>query len=180
MKIQTFGSDTPIKGRVYIGIDPSLTGYAVCALDATQSFEARVFTPATRGPERLSMLRTALLDFCSNWEIADIAIEGTVVRSSSSSVLGEISGVTKEALLSSFGIAPLQVPPQSLKKYVIGKGGSGSKALIMMKVLQKWGVEFVDDNAADAYGLARISAGIAETVAEAEVVLKLSDEKYRV
>jgi len=48
------------------------------------------------------------------------------------------------------------VSPSTLKKFVTGKGNC-KKDLMLLKVFQKWGVEFSNDNLADAYSLARLS-----------------------
>ena len=48
------------------------------------------------------------------------------------------------------------VSPSTLKKFVTGKGNC-KKDLVLLKVFQKWGVEFSDNNLADAYSLARFA-----------------------
>jgi hypothetical protein len=66
-----------------------------------------------------------------------------------------------------------------LKKYVTGKGQGVKKNQILLSVYKKWGVEFMDDNAADSYALARIAAGIADLEYEKEIITKTLDPKYR-
>ena len=46
--------------------------------------------------------------------------------------------------------------PGTIKKFVTGDGRA-KKDLMLLKVYKKWGVEFDDDNLADAYSLARIA-----------------------
>ncbi len=48
------------------------------------------------------------------------------------------------------------VAPGTLKKFVTGDGRA-KKDLMLLKVYKKWGVEFDDDNLADAYSLARFA-----------------------
>lgn len=48
------------------------------------------------------------------------------------------------------------ITPTVLKKFVTGKGNS-KKELILLNVYKKWGVEFDDNNLADAYSLARMA-----------------------
>lgn len=48
------------------------------------------------------------------------------------------------------------ITPSQLKKFVTGKGNC-KKDLILLNVYKKWGVEFSDDNLADAYSLARMA-----------------------
>ena len=48
------------------------------------------------------------------------------------------------------------IAPGTLKKFVTGDGRA-KKDLMLLKVYKKWGVEFDNDNLADAYGLARMA-----------------------
>jgi crossover junction endodeoxyribonuclease RuvC len=48
------------------------------------------------------------------------------------------------------------VAPNTLKKFVTGKGNS-KKNQMMLHAFKKWKMEFDDDNLCDAYGLARMS-----------------------
>jgi len=48
------------------------------------------------------------------------------------------------------------IAPGTLKKFVTGSG-KGKKELILLKTFKKWGVEFENNNLADAYGLARMA-----------------------
>jgi crossover junction endodeoxyribonuclease RuvC len=47
---------------------------------------------------------------------------------------------------------PLIVPPTSLKKFVTGRGNA-KKNEMLLGVYKQWGVEFSDDNQADAFAL---------------------------
>lgn len=175
------GGGRPI-GRAHVGIDPSLTGFAVCVIDDGGRWAAKVIRPESRGPERLHAIKRGFDRFLRDYApsgVEDVAIEGLVLRSHSASVLGEVSGVVKEYLYSDRGIVPLSVTPAMLKKFVSGKGTGVSKAQVMMNVLKKWGQEIPDDNAADAYVLARICRGRTDVQYEADVVSRLQDAKYR-
>jgi Holliday junction resolvasome RuvABC endonuclease subunit len=70
--------------------------------------------------------------------------------------LGELGGITKLALYDE-GRMPYIVQPSTLKKFVLGGGAGRGKNLMLLGVFKKWGVEFSDDNAADAYSLARLA-----------------------
>lgn len=177
--VRMFGPGDEIDGPVYVGIDPSLTGFAVCVLQPPDRYSIRVLSPRSRGSERLANIRWDLSNYLSLYDVADIAVEGTVVHSASASVLGELTGVVKEYCFTDLKKTPLMVPPMSLKKYVCGSAKGTSKSLILLHAYKKWGVELSDDNAADAYGIARICAGLSDTTYEAEVVLKLGDPKHR-
>lgn len=179
MKIKTFTSGGEID-KAYVGIDPSLTGFAI-SLYSGSEYDVRVLKPESTGAERLYQLRTYVIEHLGNYEVADVYMEGLAFsqQSSSTSKLGELSGVIKEALYSSFSLRPVLVPPSTLKKYVAGTGRSVAKSLMMLQTYKKWGIELTDDNAADAYGLSRMCAGIADTVYEADVVMKMGDPKFR-
>lgn len=179
IRVKAF-TNGPITGKAWLGIDPSLTGFAVCVVDEYDTFYSEVWTPDTRGAVRLDELRSRLDGFLEQYPVEDIAMEGTIRQSQSASVLGELSGVIKHLLYSEWNSFPLCVPPMSLKKYVSGSGKAVTKSQIMLSVFKKWGADLPNDNAADAYGLARISSGKAGTAYEKEVLAKLNDTKYRV
>jgi Holliday junction resolvasome RuvABC endonuclease subunit len=177
---------------VGIGIDQSLTGFAMSAVDIAnpEHHETWVFTSPYRGVQRLQDIAewmSSKFDFLNGNgnDIYDIAMEGTVVQSQAASVLGELSGTVKIALYSIFEEnpnqllrTPLQVPPMTLKKFVSGKG-TAKKQEMMLQAYKRYGVEINDDNAVDAYGLARIAAEYVTDSIEKEVVLKLRDPKFR-
>ena len=73
---------------------------------------------------------------------------------------------------------PLKVPPMTLKKFAAGKGNA-KKQEMLLQIYKRWGVEFTDDNAADAYALARLISNTRINEVEKEVAEKMSDPKYR-
>jgi Holliday junction resolvasome RuvABC endonuclease subunit len=171
-----------ISGVVWMGIDQSLTAFAVSVIDKNGIHDTRVLKSKLRGVSRLDEIDAWLAETLTYWKagagIADVAMEGTVVHSASASVLGELAGVVKLRLHHA-GFRPLIVPPMSLKKFVIGNAKNAAKSQMLMATYKRYGVEFSDDNAADAYGLARISRGECLTQFEVDVVKKLSDPKFR-
>lgn len=177
--MKTFSSEDPPEDPIWMGIDQSLTGFAVCLLDDAGRYNIRVAQPKTRGVERLAELDEFLEDILTQTAyVQDVAMEGTVVHSTSASVLGELAGVVKMRL-HRFGYSPLIVPPLTLKKFVVGNARNAAKSHMLLATYKRYGVELSDDNAADAYGLARIVRGSTITKVEADVVLKLADPKYR-
>lgn len=175
------------EGVAVLGIDPSLTGFAVTAMSVDDPTEYRtwVYRSDKRGVHRLEDITSWLEDRLSELQgrVVCVAMEGGVVHSQSAFVLGELHGVVK-LLLADWGHYPLQVPPTSLKKYVAGKGTGVKKNEMLLKTYQKWGQSFTDDNAADSYGLARMARQVylgtePELKYEAEVLKKLNDPKFR-
>jgi crossover junction endodeoxyribonuclease RuvC len=180
VNVKKFGQELPKKAKVGIGIDQSLTGFAVTALnkdDPTQ-FYTEVYRSPYRGVQRLRDLYDYLRTFMQNYSVEDVAMEGTVLASNSALVLGELAATVKLCLLDNFDILPLQVPPMTLKKFASGKGNS-KKQEMLLQIYKRYGVEFNDDNAADSYGLARIAAGVQIGDIEGAILLQLEDEKYR-
>ena len=105
-------------------------------------------------------------------------MEGYAYGAQMAHMAGELGGMVKLSLIID-GVYPLIVAPSMLKKYVTGKGTGVQKNQMLLNIYKKWGIEFTDDNAADAYGLAKIASGWAETAYEKEVLEKLKDPKFR-
>ena len=179
-----------IGNPVAIGIDQSLTGFAFSAVNTldTSQHLTWVYKSPYFGIERLVDIRQWLIEHLDYVEeqgciIQDIAMEGTVLASHAALVLGELSAVVRLAIYDFFDDEddrryPLKVPPMTLKKYASGKGNA-KKQEMLLQIYKRWGVEFNDDNAADAYALARLAAESHIDDVEAAVVEQMKDAKYR-
>lgn len=175
---------------VAIGIDQSLTGFALSAVNTLEPTEhiTWVYKSPYFGIERLVDIRQWLNDHFEYLEeqgnvINDIAMEGTVLASPAALVLGELSAVVRMTIYDFFEEDderrfPLKVPPMTLKKYASGKGNS-KKQEMLLQIYKRWGMEFNDDNAADAYALARLAADFHIDSIELAVVEQMKDAKYR-
>lgn len=175
---------------VAIGIDQSLTGFALSAVNTLEPTEhiTWVYKSPYFGIERLVDIRQWLTDHLEYLEeqgnvINDIAMEGTVLASPAALVLGELSAVVRLSIYDFFEEDderrfPLKVPPMTLKKYASGKGNS-KKQEMLLQIYKRWGMEFNDDNAADAYALARLAAESHIDAVELAVVEQMKDPKYR-
>lgn len=173
----------------YLGIDPSLTGFAVTALSvAGDEYVSWVYKSPYRGVERLldidNWLEQRIWHILRNRAVLDVAVEGGVVQSQSAFVLGELAGVVKTRLNRmpiNSGRYPLLVPPMSLKKFVAGKGNGVKKNEMLLHTYKRWGAEFTDDNASDSYGLAQVVKAYKENPAldrpkyQEQVLAKLTD-----
>lgn len=169
----------------YIGIDQSYSGFAITTFSVDGAFHTEVYEGKGRGVERLSDIQKFLgtyLEWSTN--IKGVAIEGYAYGAQMAHMAGELGGMVKLELKHWFydtdnAKYPLIIPPAMLKKYVTGKGQGVKKNQILLNVYKKWDVEFMDDNAADSYALARIAAGMADLSYEKEIITKTLDPKYR-
>ncbi|CAB4128320.1 hypothetical protein UFOVP223_5 [uncultured Caudovirales phage] len=198
MKCKEFDGGLQSNHEISIGIDQSLSGFALSAVSIelpTQHITWVYKSPFT-GVQRLDDIQTFMYEKLE-WlrargnSVKDIAMEGTVLASHSALVLGELSATVKLFLFDHFlddnhhlGKAephlktPLQIPPMTLKKYATGKGTS-KKQEMLLQIYKRWGVEFNDDNAADAYSLGRLATGSHIDAVEKAVVEQIKDIKYR-
>lgn len=183
---------------VAIGIDQSLTGFAMTAINVSkvECYETWVYKSPYRGIQRLADIQDWLFDKFETLkadgnEIVEIAMEGTVLASQSALVLGELAAAVKLFMYEHFFDimnynpappqhlrTPLQIPPMTLKKYAAGKGNA-KKQEMLMQIYKRWGIEFNDDNAADSYALARLASGSSIDAVEASIVEQIKDPKYR-
>lgn len=176
------------KGEVTLGIDQSLTGFALTALSVEDptKYITWVYKSPYFGIERLVDIRTWLTDHFDwleeqGFEVTDIAMEGTVLASHAALILGELSATVRLAIYNYYEDYlrfPLKVPPMTLKKFAAGKGNA-KKQEMLLQIYKRWGVEFNDDNAADSYALARLISGTVDGAIEKAIVEQMKDAKYR-
>ena len=183
------GKPIPSGSEVSVGIDQSLTGFAltVININAPEQYITWVYKSPYFGIERLSDIRQWLTDTLyyteEHWSISDVAMEGTVLASYAALVLGELSSVVQLSIFDFFEEDDprrfvLKVPPMTLKKYAAGKGNA-KKQEMLLQMYKRWGVEFNDDNAADSYALARLASKQFNGAIEEAIVTQMSDSKYR-
>ena len=178
-----------------IGIDPSLTSTGIVVLRGNK-VELAVTTknkPALGTIERVRLIYERIVDIQENlsdgekWQAPDlIVIEGFSYGSKGRSVfdiayLGWRIREELEWLKEQDNIPWLEVPPSQLKKFATGQGNA-NKEIILQQVYKRWGVEFSDNNQADAYVLAQIGraylGGMDDLTAfQQEVIANLKGEK---
>jgi Holliday junction resolvasome RuvABC endonuclease subunit len=172
---------------VVIGIDPSLTGFALTAMSVEHgTFDTMLYKPPKRGITRLMHVEKWLTGKFSEYEglghnITDAAIEDTVLHSYASLAMGELAATVKRSFFVYFANAakfPMKVPPTVVKKFATDRGNA-KKNEVMLAVYKSWGVEYSDDNMADSYVIARIAAGCADTTYRSTVIGNMADPKFR-
>lgn len=146
----------------YIGIDLSLTNTGIIVLNSEGHLvDQHSIKPKSKGDERLVEIKTQLHYYLSKYdEPFSICIEGYSYGSKNRGLpfqIGELGGVIKSSLFEK-GLQYKLVPPTTMKKFITGKGNA-KKEEIQSSIKQKWGIEFTDNNLADAYGLARVCLG---------------------
>lgn len=185
------------EGDMWIGLDPSYTGFALVGLIASEAIPGGIgsvdsradFSTATtgKGGARLARIHKVLTSFLTSlsahYFIRGIAIEGYAPGAKfNREILGELGGITRLAVhdaLSDVCPPPLIVPPTSVKKFATGKGNA-PKDNVLLAVYKKWGVEFKSNDLADAYTVARIAHAVdhaPELAYEAEVLKQLRGTK---
>ena len=161
----------------FIGIDQSIanTGWCVLAEDHCVSV-GKIIPKKLTGPRRLLYIHDALADLASGFHLRAGAVESGSYNSSGRIFqLGGVHALVQVVLWQS-GADVIDVAPAQLKKFMTGK--SGAKKEWMVEAARRvTGLESIDDNVADAVGLACISravcTGKVRTRAEAETVHKL-------
>ena len=187
-----------LPGKVALGIDQSLSGFAMAAVNIGQpeAYEVWVYKSEHRGVRRLADFRWWMedkFDFLESngHRVEALAMETPVMASPSTLPLAQLAGVVRVSIWDYFDSnkysvipfeehirKPFLIPPSTLKKYATGKGTS-KKQEMLLQIYKRWNVEFNDDNAADAYALARLAAGEAIDAVERAVVEQIKDPKYK-
>ena len=152
--------------RIYLGLDLSIRGTGVSVLSRSGDL-LDCFTIATMN--RHSNLKryheiSKHIRKVVRGKDPKICVEGYAfgkARGGSASVfqLAELSGVIRYNLIYRDEISPTNIaliPPTVVKAFATGKGNS-AKSMILLGVYKRWGLEFKDDNQADAFTLSKIS-----------------------
>ena len=173
---------------VVVGIDASLTNFGLSVLDpATLQHATMLFKPKLTGPARLNeiyeFVGRAVRRIDDLRGIEHITLENYAmgIRGGRTFSIGEGGGAVKLALIHELGVDeqvayPTLVTPGAVKKFATSRGDA-KKNEMLLGVYRKWGVEFSDDNQADAFALAKVAAAVAfgqtEFEYEAAVVAQL-------
>lgn len=150
--------------NIVIGIDPSLTGLAVCTWREDQDVPEIVrFTSEPCGPNvvmRIARYQNLLSELFDKFGCAIhrslVLIEGYSFASpNKATILGEFGGLLRQELIEVQATALIEVSPASLKKFCTGKG-NGNKEIVAAHVAKRWGYIGPTNDHTDAYVLARI------------------------
>ena len=150
----------------YIGVDPSLTGTGLVCIDSEGVIENQDLIKTTASmiiEARLKLINEKVQSFISDSLkdkdiLAIVYIEGLSFGAKGNSVM-ELAGLhylLRVNFNSRSYIKYDVIPPSNIKKFITGKGNA-KKELMLLKVYKRWGVEFTDNNMADAFSLSRMA-----------------------
>lgn len=137
------------------GIDQSYTGFGY-SVDGKALKKAFPISKFSHPDERLVSIREWFTDWLESEfrrGLDLVLMEGYSFGSKvGREQAGELGGLVRMVIYDVTGSHPLVVPPPSLKKFVTG-AGNAKKNVMLLHVHKRWGVEFSDDNQADAFSL---------------------------
>ena len=148
-----------LRDPMFVGMDPSFNGFAIVILDKDANIiEQKLFGSELEETEDRLMELEKEFKFIPNIVcLHSVCIEGPSYASNGAFVLqmGALHFMIR-IMLKRANILYKIIAPGTLKKFVTGDGRA-KKDLMLLKVYKKWGVEFDNDNLADAYSLARMA-----------------------
>ena len=144
----------------FIGLDFAFSKNGFVMIDENANIlrqEVIVTNAKQSDEERLIQIEEKLDEYINPESTKLVCIEGLSFGSKGQSVsqIGAVHYITRTYLYKN-NIPYKVVTPSELKKFVTGKGNA-KKDLMLLKIYKKWGIEFEDDNLADAYSLARMA-----------------------
>lgn len=161
-----------------MGIDVSTcTGVAIATPDKQVAYAEEIQFKKERGWNRANAIMSRIMDLHSEHKPSLVVLEGYGYANAHSLVTLVEIGTIIRYMLWQEGVKYIDVPPNSLKSFVTGKG-TAKKDEVMMFVLKNWGYESKTNNIADAVGLAmfglcvqgvKFSAGAHKAVANVMV-----------
>lgn len=149
-----------LRDPIFVGLDPSYNGFAIIVIDKDANIiEQKLINTKsdTEVEDRLLEVESEIKFIPNIMCLHSVCIEGPSYSSNGGFVLqmGALHYLVR-LMLKKNGIKYNVIAPGTLKKFVAGTGRA-KKDLMLLRVYKKWGVEFEDDNLADAYGLARMA-----------------------
>lgn len=149
-----------LRDPMFVGIDPSYNGFAIIVLDEKGIIvEQKLLTTNSNDEAEARIVSLEKnFKFIANINcLYSVYMEGPSYSSNGVFMLqmGALNYYLRIFLLKKDVLYKV-IAPGTLKKFVSGSGNA-KKDLMLLNVYKKWGVEFSDNNLADAYGLARMA-----------------------
>ena len=153
------------KARHYIGIDPSLrgTGIAIVSIYGTKVVRKTLRIGLTEdGPLLLYLQCKEFIDFIHTYTgDSGALVKGICIEAAShgstrrADAAGQVRGAYNLCCMQNFWPGPIEIPPNSLKKFFAGTGTASKERMIEAANKQGW--EVTSDDEADAAGLAELA-----------------------
>ena len=154
------------KAPYYVGLDISITGTGVVVLD--KQLQIAVAECVKTKPQddwygRVNNIVSRVFSYIPAPVVCAVFVEDYAFAAKGQVFnIAELSGIIKFRLWSD-AYPFLRIPPTSLKKFTTATG-TAPKELMMKEVYKRYGVDFNDNNVADAYALARMGYAITQQV----------------
>ena len=154
-----------MRKRCVVGIDPSLTGFAMVAMyenGTTVEKELSTKAPKVRSlsnrMKRIDYLTDAAEEFVREHVCELCVIEAYAFGAKGRSVfdLAELGGLLRSKVIG-YPDSTVEVSPTTLKRFLTGRGNA-NKMDVMQKLVRRFDREFKTDNIADAFGLAFLAS----------------------
>lgn len=150
-----------------IGLDLSLVGTGVVLLENGKIIKQQLIKskPVGNKPvnevKRIQKIVEEIEFTIGEYRPRIAVIEGLAFMARNSTALVQLSALNymTRAMLMNYNIPFVIVAPTTLKKFVTGNGAS-KKDVMLIETFKRWGVTILDDNEADAYGLAQVGLAL--------------------
>lgn len=156
-------STIDLRDPMFVGMDPSYNGFAIVVIDKDANIieqkliDIREVEGIDKVEDKLIYLESEYKFIPNIISLHSVYIEGLSYASKGAFALqlGALHFMIRLMLKKAESRYEIK-SPGTIKKFVTGNGHA-KKDLMLLKVYKKWGVEFADDNLADAYSLARMA-----------------------
>jgi len=161
MDINNMSKSVKLVGPI-MGIDPSLTGFAIYVTNIVgePDYEVTFSTKAVKNladrVKRVRYLADNAAQIAEKYSPALCLIEGYAYggKGRAGLSLAELGMLTRDRVIDKVG-ALVEIPPTVLKKFVTGKGNS-NKIAVSTALTMRFQRTFKSDDQADAFGLAQL------------------------
>lgn len=166
----------PSRPKAVLGIDASLTGFALClsvapvlgrgetvgaAADLELQYDSAPGVTVRERIDRFRQLTWPVVELTRDYDLELVLIEGYATgfgrsKGYTQAWLSELGGILRHEVVDRTR-AVMECAPATLKRWATGKG-AGKKIAIATALAVENRRTFTDDNQADAYGLMQIAA----------------------
>ena len=151
-----------VESPYYVGLDISVTGTGLVVLDRQLQIttaECIKSKPQDDWYARVNNIVSRVFSHIPDPVLCAVFVEDYAYAAKGQVFnIAELSGIIKFRLWHD-AYPFLRIPPTSLKKFTTATG-TAPKELMMKEVYKRYGVDFNDNNVADAYALARMGYAI--------------------